>query len=215
MMNRKCGTLIPILAAVAALSLTSRACAADVALVGRIGKSAILTIDGGPPRTVKIGSKTREGVEVLHVEGARVIISVRGERLALELGAQPIEIDRRERASVTLLEDGRGHFTGIALINSMRVPFIVDTGATLLSIGKSHAARIGLNHSRGTVVSTQTASGIVSARRVRVASVQIGNIRLQDVDTLVFDQDLPMALLGMSVLSQLEMVRKDGRMILR
>lgn len=211
--NRRwvCATLLSL--AASALALPSHA--TDVALVGRIGNSAILSIDGGAPRTVKPGTKTREGVELLSLNGASAVVSVDGQRLMLRLGAQPIEVDGRQKPEVTLYEDGRGHFTGVALIDGARIPFIVDTGATLLSLGRSHAERIGLDHRGGTEVSTQTASGVVKARRVRLSSVQIGEIRMQGVDALVMANDLPIALLGMSVLGQLEIVRKAGQMTLR
>lgn len=199
----------------AVFAFPSAVFATDVALVGKIGNSAILSIDGGPPRTVKVGSRTREGVELLSFSAETAFVLVDGRRMTLRLGAQPIEVDTRKKAEVTLREDGQGHFTGVALINGGRVPFIVDTGATLLSLGKNHADRIGLDYTRGAEVASQTAAGVVKARRIRLSSVQIGEIRMQGVDALVFANDLPIALLGMSVLSQLEIVRKDGQMTLR
>jgi len=214
-MLEKCQRIHVTLLGLAGFALPSPLLATDVALVGKIGNSAILSVDGGAPRTVKVGGRTRDGVELLSLSGETALVLVDGRRLTLRLGANPIEVDTRQKAEVTLREDGQGHFTGVALINGGRVPFIVDTGATLLSLGKNHADRIGLDYTRGTEVASQTASGVVKARRVRLSSVQIGEIRMQGVDALVFANDLPIALLGMSVLSQLEIVRKDGQMTLR
>lgn len=199
----------------AASALALPSLATDVALVGRIGNSVILSLGGGALRTVKIGTKTREGVELLSLSGETAVVSVDGQRLTLRLGAQPIQVNGRQKPEVMLYENGQGHFTGIALINGTRIPFIVDTGATLLSLGKSHAARIGIDYRRAVEVETQTASGIVKAQRLVLTSVKIGDIRMQDVDALIFNRDLPAALLGMSVLNRLEMVRKNNIMTLR
>ena len=52
--------------------------AADVSLIGVIGSSAaVIAIDGGEPRTIKVG-QTRLGVTVLAVERERATIEVEG-----------------------------------------------------------------------------------------------------------------------------------------
>lgn len=215
MVSRKCRDAAAILVGVFASALSSSSIAMDVALVGRIGNSAVLSINGSAPVTVKVGAKTREGVELRRLTGDKAIVSVSGRDIVLTLGAHPIQMDTRSEPSVTLYQDSRGHFTGVALINGKMVPFMVDTGATFLSLSRSEAARVGVDTSRAAEVSVRTASGVVTARRVRLASVQIGSIHLPNVDAIVLEQDLPMALLGMSILSQLEMVRKNGQMVLR
>lgn len=211
----KCKNAVAILIGILAMTAPFASTAMDVELVGKIGNSAILSINGGAPRAVKIGMTTPEGVELRRLTGDNALVSVKGKDIVLTLGAQPIKLDVRGEPSVTLFEDARGHFTGVAVINGTRVPFLVDTGATFLSLGMSDALRLGIDTSRADRVSARTASGVVAARRVRLASVQIGAINLPQVDALVLEQDMPFILLGMSVLSRLEMVRKNGKMLLR
>jgi len=67
-MLEKCQRIHVTLLGLAGFALPSPLLATDVALVGKIGNSAILSVDGGAPRTVKVGGRTRDGVELLSLE---------------------------------------------------------------------------------------------------------------------------------------------------
>ena len=73
------------------LSLLTLACvahAADgvVALIGVIGnKAAVLSLDGGDPKTVKLG-QTWNGISVLAVEKDGATIELKGEKRLLHIG---------------------------------------------------------------------------------------------------------------------------------
>jgi aspartyl protease family protein len=188
--------------------------AADVALIGSMGSRAVLVIDGGAPRTVAVGGVTPEGVRLLAVEGEHALVEVDGRPHRLRLGARPIQIDPREPAAITLHADARGHFGSDAIVNGARMPFLVDTGATLFFMGQSDARRAGIDFQAGTPITAQTAAGPVQAWRVRLARVQIGAVTLHDVDAAVLEQDLPVALLGMSVLNRMEMQRQGNTLTL-
>src|SRR5437764_13920945 len=87
------------------------ASAANVALIGVIGdKAAVLALDGGEPKTVKVGQSWR-GITVLAVEHDRATVEIDGQKRVLERGqhyrgSEPAA----SRASVTLAADARGHF---------------------------------------------------------------------------------------------------------
>ncbi|MBS1138241.1 MAG: hypothetical protein H6R11_2195, partial [Proteobacteria bacterium] len=51
--------------------------------------------------------------------------------------------------------------------------------------------------------------------RVKLSSLQVGDITLHDVDAAVHAQDLPLGLLGMSFLNRMEMKRDGDTMTLR
>src|SRR2546425_4877562 len=100
---------LSLLLACAAAALV--ATAAEVALIGLIGdKAAVLALDGGEPKTVKVGQSWK-GVTVVSVEKGRATIEYEGKQRVLQIGqhyrnaAAP---DSRE--SVTLAADTRGHF---------------------------------------------------------------------------------------------------------
>ena len=117
------------------------------------------------------------------------------------------------RTSVTLAQDGYGHFRTEAYVNGARVRFLVDTGATLVSLPVAEAQRLGINYLQGTPGYSQLADGRrVISYRVILESVMIGDITLYNVDGVVQGGGEP--LLGMSFLSRTEM-RNDGqRMVL-
>jgi aspartyl protease family protein len=132
----------------------------------------------------------------------------------LELGVRPIRIDSRERQALTLYADARGHFVSDAMINGARMSFLVDTGATLLSLGASDATRAGIDYRRGEKSITQTAGGPVEVWRVKLDRVQVGPFTFHGVEAAVLETALPVALLGMSVLNRLEMRRDGNRLVL-
>ncbi|MEG0244368.1 MAG: TIGR02281 family clan AA aspartic protease, partial [Pseudomonas sp.] len=73
-----------------------------------------------------------------------------------------------------------------------------------------------LDLARGSPVLLSTANGRAEGYRTRLASLQLGDIRLQDVRaTVVPGLDGPIVLLGMSALKQLEFTQRGGTMLLR
>ena len=60
----------------------------------------------------------------------------------------------------------------------------------------------------------QTANGTATAYRVKLDTVRLGDITLNNVDALVHDQDMPWVLLGMSFLNRVEMRREGSNLTL-
>jgi aspartyl protease family protein len=95
------------------------------------------------------------------------------------------------------------------------VRFLVDTGATQVSLSNSEAKRLGINYIAGQKTLTATANGVVPTYKVKLDEVRIGDIVLNNVDGLVHAGDnLPIALLGMSFLNRMEMKRDGEKMVL-
>ena len=115
---------------------------------------------------------------------------------------------------VTLIADARGHFVTTGSINGATVTFLVDTGATMVSMGITDARRIGLNYLAGERGMSRTANGAARVYRVKLDSVKVGDISLSNVDALVHEADMPWVLLGMSFLNRLEMTRQGDDLTL-
>ena len=188
---------------------------ADVGLAGLFPGKALLTINGGAPRTVAVGSTTAEGVKVVAIEGESAILEVDGKKRVLRVGqnvaAQP---SGQGPASVILTADSRGHFFSTGSINGMTVRFLVDTGASMVSLGAADARRIGIDSSKGERGVVNTANGQTAVLRVKLNSVRVGDVVLNNVDALVHENDLPVILLGMSFLNRMEMQRNGDTMTL-
>lgn len=185
-------------------------------MIGTIGdKAAVLAIDGGNPKTVKVG-QTWNGIKVLEVKGDLASIEVDGQRRVLRRGMHHRSADApsADRQSVTLAADPRGHFFSEGAINGNPVRFVLDTGATLVALPAAEARRLGLDYRKGTRGITETAGGPVEAFRIRLDRVRLGDIELTGVDGVVIEQGLNMALLGMSFLNRVEMKREGQTMTL-
>ena len=141
---------------------------------------------------------------------------VEGKRRTLRVGQSVVSQQSTEQnPTLTLSADAAGHFFATGTVNGGTVRFLVDTGATMISIGASDARRLGIDLRNAQVGYSQTANGNARVYRVRLSTVRIGDITLNDVDGLVHEHDLPIALLGMSFLNRMEMQRDGQRMILK
>jgi len=119
--------------------------------------------------------------------------------------------------SLSIAPDARGHFETEGRINGQRIGFMIDTGASVIALNESSAARFGLRPSRGDYKATvSTANGTIKAAATRLAMVDIGGIVLHDVDAMVLpDEALSENLLGLSFLSRLKRFEyAKGKMVL-
>ncbi|ENO83183.1 hypothetical protein B447_00280 [Thauera sp. 27] len=193
--------------------------AADVELAGVFGKRAVLMVDGGAPQTLGIGQRSKEGVVVLEVDGRSALIDVGGERRRVALGEAPLRIQPPTPQadlglSVSLTPDPQGHYWAQGSINGAAMRFMVDTGATYVSIGADEARRAGIDYRKGREVIMNTANGPSTAWLLTLDRVSVGGIVLYGVQGTVHEQGLPVPLLGMSFLSRLGMRSEAGLLVL-
>jgi aspartyl protease family protein len=107
--------------------------------------------------------------------------------------------------SFAVAKDPRGHFQVEARVDGRRMDFMVDTGASVVALRTSDAARLGIHPvPRDFTAEVRTANGTVRAARIRLTSVEVGGLSVRDVEALVLpDEVLGENLLGMSYLSRL------------
>jgi aspartyl protease family protein len=202
---------MPHFIALLLLVLSGAAAAADVALIGVIGdKAAVLALDGGNPKTVKVGQKWN-GIAVISVDKEQATVEIEGKRRVLIRGQHYRSTAAvSDRQSVTLSADTRGHFVIDGAVNGSPTRFLVDTGATMVTLPAADAQRLGIDYRKGARGLTKTAAGIVEVYRIRLDRVGLGGIEMTGVDAIVIEQGLDIALLGMSFLNHVEM-RRDGQ----
>jgi aspartyl protease family protein len=187
----------------------------DVGLAGILGSKAMLMINGGEPRAIAVGQSI-DGVRLISVTGDQVVVEVDGKKRPLRVGQHAVGAASAEGSNkVILTADGQGHFVTTGTINGTSIKFLVDTGATLISLGASDARRIGIDARNGERGVTNTANGQAQVSRVKLDTVRVGDVTLHNVDALVHQNDLPVALLGMSFLNRMEMQRDGGTMTLK
>ena len=115
---------------------------------------------------------------------------------------------------IQLLRNRFGHYVANGKINNQKVIFLLDTGATSISIPQKTADRLKLEP--GMPYEVQTANGNITVYATRLETLELGDILLQDVRAHINphmgDNEI---LLGMTVLKKLELIQKGDTLTLR
>ncbi|MES2537429.1 MAG: TIGR02281 family clan AA aspartic protease [Pseudomonadota bacterium] len=183
--------------------------AADIGVVGLFPGKAVLVVDGGAPKTYAVGKSIAEGVKLISANETSATIEMNGKRQTITIGEHINRIVPGGQSTITLQADTRGHFIAHGQINGGTISMLVDTGATVIALPAADAVRLGIDYKKGEIAYMNTANGVVSAYRVKLNSVRIGTLELNQVDASVLEGGLSSALLGMSFLNRTEM-RRDG-----
>ncbi len=189
--------------------------AVDINVIGLFPGKAVVVIDGGPIRTLSVGQKTAQGVILLSTDRDSAIFEIGGQQKKLNIGqhrAGPASAQSSQ--STTLTADPRGHFVVEGQVNGGMVRFLVDTGATTIALSSADATRLGIDYRKGERGLVGTANGTAVAYRVKLDTVQVGSIVVNNVDAAVLEGNLPIALLGMSFLNRMDMRREGQTMVL-
>ena len=118
--------------------------------------------------------------------------------------------------TVTVQSDRRGHFQVDARVDGRRTDFLVDTGASVIALRESSAARLGIHPAaRDYTAKMSTANGVAKAAPVQLNRVEVNGITVRDVRAVVMpDEALGENLLGMSFLSRVKWTHERGRLVL-
>lgn len=196
------------------LLLATAVQAADVNVVGLFPNKAVLVVDGGAPKTYAVGAKVADGITLVGANQSTATIEANGKRQTIAIGEYVSRNASGGRSSVTLQADARGHYMAQGQINGGTVRMLLDTGATVVALPASEALRLGINYKAGRPGHVNTANGTVPAYMVKLDTVKVGDIELNQVDGVVQEQGLPLILLGMSFLNRTEMRREGNQMVL-
>lgn len=204
-----------VLLAVVLLMSVHAAAETQVNIVGLFTNMAVVTINGGPPKTLKAGQSS-DGVKLLAADSSTATLQIAGETRKLGMGqAVSVAGSSASSPSVTLYADAQGHFLSECRINGATLKFLLDTGATTVALNSGDAKYAKIDYKRGEPIQVSTANGVVTAYRVTIASLQIGGITLHQVPASVLEGGSPsLVLLGMSALNRLDMKRHDIMMTL-
>ena len=103
-----------------------------------------------------------------------------------------------------------GHFYVDGLLNGKSVRFLVDSGATMTTIGRKTAVETGTWVSGRRDQMVRTGNGLVRVSSGRAESLDIGIIHRSDVGLHVAEDD-DLNVLGMNYLSTLKRLSVEGR----
>jgi aspartyl protease family protein len=203
---------------VAMLAVATPLCAAaqTVSMAGSIGDSKALLMINGAPHTLAVGN-TVKGVTLKRVMPGQAEVEIGGKLLVVAIGGAPASVGAGGGGGATgreiLIAAGPGgHFVTSGLINGKPVQFMVNTGATVVAMGRQEAERLGIDWKKGQRGMGHTAGGAVATYGVSLTSVRIGDVEVFGVDATVLQAEMPFTLLGNSFLSRFSM-RRDSNVM--
>jgi aspartyl protease family protein len=176
------------------------AAATGVKVMALFPDKALLQV--GEQQKIVNKGETFEGVLLESASGRGAVVVIDGKRQ--ELGLNQTIAGSFKKPSLTHLKiypDSQGMFYVRGKINGLTTRFLVDTGATFVTMSGRHAKRLKIDYRQGSYGSAQTAAAIVPVWRIKLDSVSIGGIELKNVEATVITGDHPFdVLLGNSFL---------------
>ena len=186
----------------------------SVTVKGLFAGAALLIIDG--KQVLLKQGKEKFGVKLINATSKDAVLEVNGKRqrvgLSKQIGGQ---YKAPEKNVVRLNSQRGGHYWTRGQINGRGVEFLVDTGASLISMNLSMAKRLGIDYEKGERGGVSTANGVVETRLVNLTKVTIGSITQYNVAASVSLNDaLPVILLGNSFLSRVNLRTDNGVLVM-
>jgi len=126
-----------------------------------------------------------------------------------------LRVEAGASAELVLKRNRAGHYVAPGTINGLPVVFLIDTGATLVSVPAHLGATLGL--APGAPQQVLTANGTVTVRATVIDELGLGPFRVAGVRGHLNPgmRNDDQILLGMSVLGQLEFTQRGDTLILR
>ena len=118
----------------------------QVSVQGLFQGMAVGRIDG-TDRLLRAGQRSPEGVRLVSADSERAVLEVEGRTLTLGLGSDVITaLATPETSTARIPRDASGLYRTIGSINGQTVRFLVDTGATRVSLNAVEARRLGIDY---------------------------------------------------------------------
>jgi aspartyl protease family protein len=115
---------------------------------------------------------------------------------------------------VRLIADRKGQYRAPGAINGHPVSFVVDTGATYVSLPGSLANELSLPRQGKSFA--LTANGRVAVDLTQLEEVSLGGLSMSNVPAMIVPElDSQIVLLGMSFLKHLELQQSSGQLTIR
>ncbi len=131
------------------------------------------------------------------------------QRLKTEATGEPIVAGREVRVPMAI----DGHFWVEGTINGVEVKFLVDSGATVTTIGRATALRAGASVADNSDQVVRTGNGLIRVARGRARSLHVADIKRDNVGLHIVDGD-EINVLGMNFLSSLSRWSVEGRWLI-
>jgi aspartyl protease family protein len=123
-------------------------------------------------------------------------------RILGEINPSAVQVGESGELIINIAQDG--HFYADVTINNNKLRFMIDTGASDITISLNDAKRIGINVEKLNFNKRyNTANGVVLGASISLDKVEIGDMELRNISASVNNADMDVSLLGMSFLKNL------------
>jgi len=112
-------------------------------------------------------------------------------------------------APLVMIQGNNGHYFVDGMINDQKLNFVIDTGASLVSLPQGLANAAGLLCQRQSMA--QTANGLTRTCTTTIQTLKFGTFTLKNVEAMI-SPNLSQPLLGMNVLKQFRVEQDSGEM---
>jgi aspartyl protease family protein len=184
--------------------------AGDIQVLG-LFKDQVILQQGNETLNLRVGEE-KGNVKVIDANSYQCTIEVNGQQQILTLGNQVnINVKRHTTPTIRIEKDNRGLYKTSGSINGSYVNFIVDTGASMVSMNTNHAKTLGIDYSKSKPISVETAGGKTKGYLVDINQIHVGEISLYNVPGVVLESQVPVdILLGMSFLKRMKMTEENN-----
>ena len=187
---------------------------ADVEVKGLFKGAALLSVNG-QQKLLKVGQEW-QGVTLLEADSKQAVAEIEGERMTLTVSSRiHTNFEDPSSRTIRIRRNAQNQYITTADINGRRNTVLVDTGANIIAMNMIHARQIGVELPDQPNGQVATASGVVAGYTVFLDSVDVGGIKVRNVQASVLDGAFPQKiLLGMSYLRHVKMEESDGVLML-
>ncbi|MFK5987114.1 MAG: TIGR02281 family clan AA aspartic protease [Pseudomonadota bacterium] len=184
-----------------------------IKLIALFKDKAMVKINGKQVLLHK-NKKNRYKVLLLSADSEQAVIQANGQQQVYKLNMLiSTSYTKRGHAELVLWANNQNMYTHNGKINGKNVHFLVDTGATAIAMNEGHARSLGVNYKNAPKSIAQTASGIVNTWQVTLRKVELGQIKLHNVQAIVIQGTRSkQILLGMTFLSHLKITHSGKKM---
>ena len=182
-------------------------------IVGLFSNKALVSINGGALQSIGAG-QTKNGVKLISADSESATFVVEGKKQTFKMGQAASvagSAGPATNAPVSLYADQAGHFLGNLTINGASLKYLVDTGASSVAMNSGDAKFAKIDYEKGEKGMSSAANGVVQVYHVKLNTLKIGPIMLNNVDAAMIEGGSPpVVLLGMSALNRLDMRRDNS-----
>ncbi|MGL4668175.1 MAG: retropepsin-like aspartic protease family protein [Saezia sp.] len=215
----------------------------SVSLIAILGNKASVSINDGQPKVMSIGQE-HQGIKLMSVLGQEATFQMTSgyanRQVTLRIGQAPYRINpptdtkpnqtqtqaspqtvtqptqpRRRPGEIVFQRARDNHFYAEATINGKSILFMVDTGASDVSLSASDAQKLGINYEQAPRHYYSSANGHAIGYDITLPAITIQGVTLYNIKASVSPSMNGSGLLGQSYLRNFKITIKGDEMVLQ